>query len=188
MVFPSHCGNRENPGTQFTPSHPSFHFPSIPQESFLKPTPLPNPRPLRFPSLFPLFHPQRVLRRALNTLSSKLFLSTPPLRPPPSSHNTRGAPSLPSKGGMNKPKAQKPPPQKRSPGAPYLTTLLSGDVGVNQSSFRSCFSFCHSPQGNLLFPRHRTNANPTHHCPRKAIIHTENALFSTVSVTLPCLQ
>jgi hypothetical protein len=69
IPFPLHCGNRASPGTQLTPSNPSFHLPSIPQPGFLKPTPSPTPRQSQFPIKFPLFQPQRVLRRALITLS-----------------------------------------------------------------------------------------------------------------------
>ena len=73
MPFPTRCGNRATLGTQFTPHFPPFHLPSIPQPGFLKLVPIATPRHARLSARFPLFLPQRVLRRGYITLSSKLF-------------------------------------------------------------------------------------------------------------------
>jgi len=73
MPFPPRCGNRATLGTQFTPVFPPFHLPSIPQPGFLKLAPTTTPNHTTGSAGFPLFLPQRVLRRGYITLSSKLF-------------------------------------------------------------------------------------------------------------------
>jgi hypothetical protein len=76
-----------NPQPPIHPQNPAFHFPSIPQPRFLKLTPSANPHSATIPHRFPLFPPQRLLRRLLSILSCLVN----PHRRHPSSFTIGGA-------------------------------------------------------------------------------------------------